>query len=367
VLAAGLLLAASWGVDRELQHVTEMFGDLGEAEEAQTDGEAGATQFSADGRLPGVAQDMEGDTDGAEPRSASDLAFSDASYSDAETETESEEHDSDASHDTHTRSLASAGGAKATAASAKHEKPVYFHGGEPLPVLKTYLQGEINKPKLAAFISMMKHSPVRAGNVRTPTSPADGIAAIITGVILRICDKYSGIATAKQRRFLEHTVIGHERLLTLPLNTGGHRRKGIVGNQNDGLAGPTRPYSVVTANQTAVVLTSLLMLAQNDKFKRQRPKLMRLYRTLAPEFKQGLLELYDPHKSPHHWQYGSSGRLEDQSHLKTTYEELKKLGHLAPGADAKWYEHQVERIAHQYPKVKKSWEENGSNVAGSLG
>jgi hypothetical protein len=350
-------------VDRELQHVTEMFGDLGETEEAQTDGESGATQFSADGALPGVAQDREGD--GAEPKTASDLAFSDASYSDAETETESEEHDTG---ETHTRSLASAGGAHATAAAAKHhEKPVYFHGGEPLPVLKTYLQGETNTAKLAAFISMMKHSPVRAGNVRTPTSPADGIAAIITGVILRICDKYSGIATGKQRRFLEHTVIGHERLLTLPLAKGGHRRKGIVGNQNDGLAGPTQPYSVVTANQTAVVLTSLLMLAQNDKFKRQRPKLMRLYKTLAPEFKQGLLKLYDPHKSPHHWQYGSSGRLEDQSHLKTTFEELKKLSHLAPDGDAKWYEHQVERIAHQYPKVKKSWEENGSNVAGSLG
>jgi hypothetical protein len=248
--------------------------------------------------------------------------------------------------------------------------PFQATGGEPLPKLKTLLRSA-SPQNLANFIELMKKAPVRIGStVRTPISPADGLAAITTGLVLRAVDKFGKVATLEQKTFLDKTLRDHLNLLSLPLSRGGHRQVGISGPEVDGLAGPTKIKGVpmqhppVTINQSAVVLQSLQKLRENPAFATQRPKIEQLISSLMPEFKAGLAARYPANRKVSQWYYGSAARHEDQSHLKTTYEELKKLG-ASTSEHAQWAKNTVARIAKAWPRVTGPWE-GLSNQEGSL-
>jgi hypothetical protein len=219
---------------------------------------------------------------------------------------------------------------------------------------------------------MVRQAKVRpgTGGARTFTSPADGLAAIITGVILMIVEKYRGVATGAQGRVLDHVLNDHLKLLAKPMGrdgrSGGHRVDGFR-HGGDGLVGPALSHGasvrVETVNQTAVVLLGLQRLVENPAFKYKHARIQRLIDHLTPEFKSSVLHCYKG-KDVHDWHYGKSARLEDESHLKTSWDMIVKLGKTDARAAA-WYRAEAERIAKLWPRVTGSWD-GLSNAAGSL-
>lgn len=83
----------------------------------------------------------------------------------------------------------------------------------------------------------------------------------------------------------------------------------------------------------------------------------------APEFKRSVLHCYRG-KNAHYWHYGLSSRLEDQSHLKTSYESMVKLSR-TKSKSREWYKAEAEHIATLWPRAKGDWE-GLSNQAGSI-
>jgi len=269
--------------------------------------------------------------------------------------------------------LAYGDGARTTAAHAQHATAHYHLAGEPLPVLKEILGGKHGNPKqnLALFLDVMRQATARPGahGARTLVSPADGLAAIITGVILDIVERYRHVATPKQQGVLDHILRDHLTLLSTPMSRdgrgGGHRVSGVKGH-GDGLAGPALSHGasvrVETVNQTAVVLLALERLVENPLFAAHHDRIQRMIDHLTPEFRASVEHCYRG-RDVHDWHYGLSSRLEDQSHLKTSYEQMKKLA--KTNARAKhWYQAQVERIARLWPRV--TGKDDLPNTAGSL-
>jgi hypothetical protein len=323
----------------------------------------------------------EADVDGDAEAMAADLLFAEGTIPGIAAGEEAGEADGDheEDHATATRQLSASELAydadaedKAEASTARHR----FHfSGEPLPALKLIVQGKLGSPKanLRAFIDMWSQATVRRGThgARTFISPADGLASIITGVILLIVEKYRDIATPAQKRTLDTVLAHHLRLLSTPLSangrSGGHRVGGVK-HQGKGIAGPALNHGnsvrLETVNQTAVVLLGLERLAMNDELRHvHQARIDRLIAALTPEFKACLLKCYRG-RDVHDWHYGLSTRLEDQSHLKTTWDMLKKLARTQSRAK-EWYEAQADRIAHLWPRVTGSWD-GLSNAAGTL-
>lgn len=247
-----------------------------------------------------------------------------------------------------------------------HAVTSHFHyTGEPLPALKEILQGKHGKParSLADFLSMYRQATVRrgTGGARTFISPADGMAAIITGVVLSIVEKYREHGTPAQQKTLDKILADHLRLLSLPMTAdgrgGGHRVSGVK-HEGRGLVGPALSHGasvrVETVNQTAVVLLGLERLVENPDFAAQHPRIQHLLDVLTPELKASVLHCYKG-GDEHRWHYGLSGRLEDASHLKTTWDMLTKLGR-SKSKDAEWFAAQAHRIARAWPRVTGSWD-----------
>ena len=291
----------------------------------------GATGFTSSGAIPAVAHG--GVTPDAQP-SASDRAF----------------------------------GAHAAAAT------VHWHGGEPLPVLKELFWAPLTEGNLHTFMGMIEHAPVRAGThgIRTPISPADNLATIITDFVLRICNNYLPWVQqrheAKHVRWIEHTIQNHLTLLDMPSHgafSGGHLTRGLDGRL-DALIGSTTPVDIAI-NQTAITLLTLEEMRENKDPHYQKlygHKVNHLLGLLFPEFKRELLRCYPPGVPAHHWRYNTAGKLEDQGHLKTTWSQLQKLGE-SKSQHAGWYRAQAERIAHASPHVLAPWNDQ-SGVAGSV-
>lgn len=262
-------------------------------------------------------------------------------------------------------------GARAHAAAAAHVAP--FAGGEPLPKLKELFFAPVTKANVHVFRTMMEHAPVRHGtHIRTPLSPQDGLAVIITAFVLRLCQKYMPFSEKQDEAdhaFLKHTLSQHLTLLDTREHgghSGGHLTHGIDGKL-DALVGPSTPYQVVTVNQTAITLLTLERLHENPDpiyHAGDGKKVEHLIKLITPEFKREVLRYYPPHTPPHQWHYGSSSRLEDQSHLKTSWDQLHQLGQ-TQSKEAAWYKAQADRIAHAWPRAKGSWD-GLSNTAGSV-
>lgn len=266
------------------------------------------------------------------------------------------------------RELASAGAARSARAR-------FRYSGEPLPWLKEILQGKLRKtPKgnLVAFLDMARQATVRprTGGARTFISPADGLAAIITGVVISIVEKYREVATPGQRRTLDRVLTDHLKLLEKPLSSdgrsGGHRVEGAR-REGDGLAGPALNHGhavrLETVNQTAVVLLSLQRILDNPDLEGRHARVEELVGELTPEFKSCLLRCYRG-RNVSRWRYGLGNRREDQSHLKTTWDMLVKLSRTKAKAKA-WYKAHADRIERLWPRVAGPWE-GLSNQAGSL-
>ncbi len=271
------------------------------------------------------------------------------------------------------RELASV--SEAHEAGAHARKKEFHYTGEPLPWLKLILQGKLRstpKGNLRAFIEMVGQAKVRPGTqrARTFTSPADGLAAIITGVVLSIVEKYREVGTAAQQVVLDRVLTDHLRLLATPMSAngraGGHRVEGVNG-EGDGLVGPAlsrgASVRVETVNQTAVVLVGLQRLRDNPEFKPRHAKIQKEIDELTAEFKALIRHCYKGRR-PHYWHYGLSSRLEDESHLKTSWDMLVKLGR-SQSKSAAWFKGQADRIARLWPRVEGPWE-GLSNQAGSL-
>lgn len=263
------------------------------------------------------------------------------------------------------------------AGASQHELHHPFrYSGEPLPFLKEILQGKLRpspKANLAAFLDMVGQAKVRPGTkgARTFTSPADGLAAIITGVVLSIVDKYQHVASPAQKAVLERVTRDHLKLLETPMGpdgkTGGHRVVGVKG-EGKGLAGPAlshgAPARVETVNQTAVVLLGLQRLVEDPLSAGQHPRIQKLLDQLVPEFKASVVQCYSG-PNVRKWKYGLSGRPEDQSHLKTSWDQMRKLGK-TQSKHAAWFAAQADRIERLWPRATGPWE-GLSNQAGSLG
>ena len=292
----------------------------------------GATSFAAHGAIPPVAHA----TSATAPASASDQAFG--------------------------------------AHAAAQAPAIQWHGGEPLPVLKELFFAPTTDGNLVTFMKMIDEAPVRPGtHIRTPLSPQDGLATITTDFVIRVCNKYLPYAKKhaepKRHAWLEKTLHDHLTLLATPAHgsyAGGHLTKGLDGKL-DALVGPSRPYQVITVNQTAITLLTLEDMKENPDPQFQATygkKVEHLIEIVTPEFHRELLRWYPPDRPAHDWHYGSSGRLEDQAHVKTTYDELVKLGK-SKSRHAAWYAAQARRIAHAYPRVTGSYD-GLSNQAGSI-
>jgi hypothetical protein len=317
-----------------------------EASDVEGEGEAEAlAAVFAEGEIPEVADDAGADDGGDVQLSASEQAY-----------------DTDAAEPHRELSMASA-------------RRRFRFSGEPLPVLKEILQGKLGGPKacLRAFLDMWQQATVRrgTGGARTFISPADGLAGIITGVILCIVDRYREVATPGQQRTLDRILSDHLKLLATPLSRdgrgGGHRVAGVKG-KGQGIAGPALNHGnavrLETVNQTAVVLLGLQRLDENpDLPPRAHARVRRLISELTGEFKRCLVKCYAG-RDVHDWHYGLSSRLEDQGHLKTTWDMLVKLGR-SKAASAEWYTAQAERIARLWPRVKGPWD-GLSSAAGTL-
>lgn len=251
----------------------------------------------------------------------------------------------------------------------------FRYSGEPLPWLKEIVQGKLRKtPKgnLRAFLDMVRQATVRpkTGGARTFISPADGMASIITGVVINIVEKYRELATPGQQRVLNRVLTDHLKLLEKPMSGdgrgGGHRVEGVR-RSGDGLAGPALNHGhavrLETVNQTAVVLLALQRILDNPDFAGRHDRVEKLVGELTPEFKSCLLRCYRG-RDVSKWRYGLSSRPEDQSHLKTTWDMLVKLSRTKAKA-AKWYKTHADRIERLWPRVAGPWE-GLSNQAGSL-
>ena len=265
-------------------------------------------------------------------------------------------------------------GATAHAENAQSQAAtVQWHGGEPLPVLKDLFFAPETEGNLRVFMGMIDHAPVRPGtHVRTPLSPQDGLATIITNFVIRICDKY--LPWAKQRRepkheqWLQHTISGHLVLLSTPStgsHSGGDLTRGLNGKM-DGLLGSTTPDDIAV-NQTAITVLTLEQMRENPDPHYQHlhgKKIDKLLAKFTPELKLEVLRMYPPNKPPHEWDYNNMGKLEDQSHLKTTWSQLDALGR-SKSKERAWYRAQADRIAKEAPHVKDGWDSQ-SGAAGSV-
>jgi hypothetical protein len=251
---------------------------------------------------------------------------------------------------------------------------VQWHGGEPLPVLKDLFFSPLTEGNLHTFMGMIDHAPVRAGThgIRTPISPADNLATIITDFVLRICNNYLPWVQkrheAKHVSWIEHTIQNHLTLLDTPSHgsfSGGHLTRGLDGKL-DALIGSTTPVDIAI-NQTAITLWTLEEMRENKDPHYQKlygHKVDHLLALLFPEFKRELLRCYRPGESPHLWKYNTAGKLEDQGHLKTTWSQLQQLGQ-SKSQHASWYREQADRIAHASPHVLAPWNDQ-SGAAGSV-
>jgi len=299
--------------------------------EAATTGSAasGGTTFSSAGAIPSVA----GGAETASAASASDRAF----------------------------------GAHATAA----QPTVQWHGGEPLPVLKDLFFAPLTSGNLHTFKKMIDGAPLRPGtHIRTPLSPADGLATIITDFVLRVANLYMPFTQQHHEphlhAWLQTVIHNHLTLLSTPNHGtmhGGHLTRGFDG-KFDALIGSTTPQDVAV-NQAAITVLTLQDMHENPDphYQHQYGKKVRhLIALLTPELMHEVVTLYPAGQPPHRWRYNTAGKLEDQGHLKTTWSQLQRLGQ-SQSSHAAWYKHQADRIAHESPHVLAPWEDQ-SGVAG---
>jgi hypothetical protein len=255
------------------------------------------------------------------------------------------------------------------------ESAVVWRGGEPLPVLKDLFFAPTTDHNLATFMRMIDHAPVRPGThgIRTPLSPADGLATIITDFVLRVCNKYLPYCKdqkePKRHAWLERTITHHLILLNTPswngYRSGGHLTRGMDGKL-DALIGSTTPMDVAI-NQTAITLWTLEEMRENPDPRYQHlygHRVRHLLEILFPEFRRELVRCYPPGVRAHHWHYSLQGRLEDQGHLKTTWSQLDRLGN-STSTHASWYRREADRIAKASPHVLAPWDQQ-SGIAGSV-
>jgi len=235
--------------------------------------------------------------------------------------------------------------------------------------LKKLLHAPTTDANLATFMRMVNAAPIRPGvGVRTPLSPADGLATIITNFVIRICNNY--LPYTKQHKesekelWLESTILKHLVLLTTPSYgrySGGHLTRGLDGKL-DALLGSTTPPDIAV-NQTAITMLTLEEMRENTdpSYQARYGKLVQhLIALFTPEFKHELLFCYSPSRPAHRWLYNTAGKIEDQSHLKTTWSQLDALG-----SSNLWYRAQAKRIARAAPHVLAPWNDQ-SNVPGAV-
>jgi hypothetical protein len=255
------------------------------------------------------------------------------------------------------------------------ETPVVWRGGEPLPVLKELFWAPTTDQNLATFMRMVNEAPVRSGthNIRTPMSPHDGLATIITGFVLRICNKYLPYCQQAhepvRQQWLQQTIQNHLILLDSPsyngYRSGGHLTRGLDGKL-DALIGSTTPMDIAV-NQTAIALWTLEQMRENPDPHYQQlfgQRVGHLLDLLFPEFQRELLRWYPPGRPPHSWWYSNTGQLEDPGHLKTTWSQLVKLGN-STSPNAGWYKAQADRIAKESPHVTAP-DNQQSNIRGTV-
>ncbi len=273
--------------------------------------------------------------------------------------------DHDPDHDAPARALSQVDSPGAVARAPRPEHAA--RPAEPLDMLKE-MSALPSARNLRGLLRLIAHAPARARlGLRTPLSRQDGLTTIVTAFVMRAAMRQFRAAGPGARKKLQRIIGNHLRLSNTPLGAGGLRVAGVGGGALTGLAGPTsNGFSVETVNQTAVMLVTLHQLRRDPAFAAHRPVVRGQWARFEPEFRALLLRCYPPGQHPRTWRYGVSPdrpsyhRHEDQSHLKTTYQQLRRLVELeAPNAP--WCQQQADRLEAAYPLVNAPWEDLGSH------